>query len=159
MNKICLFLIFIFLSLPTFGQDQNGALKVKAWLSLAKELIFQTHNHTGKEDFDASELFEKAMNKLSVELNSYSNSQFDASEMEKALMSLSTDRKSRSELYKDIEEVYIKGVHSKESVFPSSPMLRDEHITEKYRLPWEYYLLMPLVHTCHLCMIIGSVRP
>ena len=53
------------------------------------------------------------------------------------------NRKKFSQNYELIEKKYMKGVHHPDSIFPHSPSPEPEHVSEAYRLAWEYFLLSP----------------
>jgi hypothetical protein len=59
------------------------------------------------------------------------------------LVTIAWDRRTRPEVYEEIEREYLRRVDDPAARLPRSPRLRPEHMTEKYRLPWEYVLLRP----------------
>lgn len=59
------------------------------------------------------------------------------------LFLIAADRRGRPEVYEEIEQEYVKKVHSEMSRLPASPRVKPQHAVEKYRLAWEYYLLSP----------------
>jgi len=63
--------------------------------------------------------------------------------LEASLAFMTTDKIRRPQIYDEIEKIYIKGVHNTRSRFPRSPNLSQAHLTDEYRLAWEYYLLQP----------------
>lgn len=67
----------------------------------------------------------------------------EGSDIYAKLITIAWDRHNRPEVYQEIEQVYlhtpfVPGMHIQHSAG-----LKSQHITETYRLPWEFFLLRP----------------
>ena len=95
---------------------------------------------------EAARSFASALDRLGAQVGAARCEQFrtaEGNDIEAKLVAIACDMKSRKPLYPEIERVYIKGVHLPQAELPRSPYLKPIHVDERYRLPWEFFLLTP----------------
>jgi hypothetical protein len=137
-----------------FGQQSQATPETSRTVAQAVSLLEQTFVSEARETpiarqrrlAAAARSFAATLDALAHQTAPGLCAQMKAAEgrdIETKLVAIACDRKERAEAYREIERVYVKGVHSIKSEFPRSPELKDVHVTENYRLPWEFYLLTP----------------
>lgn len=67
----------------------------------------------------------------------------EGSDIYAKLTTIAWDRHNRPEAYQEIEQHYLHAPFRRFAHIQASPNLSPQHITEAYRLPWEFFLLRP----------------
>jgi hypothetical protein len=91
-------------------------------------------------------LFATAMTQLGAQVDETLAQQMSTLEdrdIRAKLITIARDRRIHPELYQEIEMRYLRQVNSPFVRAPQSPNLTDRHISAKYRLAWEYFLVAP----------------
>lgn len=109
----------------------------------AKTMVEEAGSKWTIIDGDADYLMEYEEQKLNV----YGQAKIcEISEGEKIaakLIVIAADRKERPAIYSELEDTYLNTVDNPMSRARTSPPLRSIHLSETYRLAWEYLLLRP----------------
>jgi hypothetical protein len=72
---------------------------------------------------------------------------FEGRSIEAKLIAIARDRMLRPDTYQELVSIYVDVPKDTGSIAPGAPRLRSEHMTEDYRLAWEYFLLRPPAET------------
>jgi len=126
------------------GKNLDRALELTA---LAHRISAEEHlGIQNRKTGEAASQLAAALERLAAQLPAKTCAlarKFEGEDIESKLTAIACDKRSRPAVHAEIERVYVKGVHAKESRFPRSPELEDTHATESYRPAWEYFLLSP----------------
>jgi len=129
--------------------------EAQATLKRIQELLNVTFHSLGEklppmEKFEkiqqAARLLDEALDKLAGQLDEAAVKKLQAAEgqdIDTKLALLAWDRKQRPEVYKEIAAKYFHAPDNPLKRVPSPPEVDKAHATEKYRLAWEYFLLLP----------------
>lgn len=126
----------------TPGPVQNALNEV---FSLAEQ-TYQLGQHQRHRLDDLGKSFDAALDnlaRLSGPEQVDRAKELEAKGIAPKLVVIAADRKARPTIYAELAEKYVFSVDNPMSRAPASPQLRSEHLSEEYRLAWEYFLLRP----------------
>ncbi|MBK6799530.1 MAG: hypothetical protein IPG76_22855 [Acidobacteria bacterium] len=136
MKPISILALHILFVLSVSGQPQPD-------LTTQINAVLQERYLSEEVDLKQHERLSRSFDNLFTKLVETAPSTSDETGAKNKLLAIASYKRSRPELFQEIDATYAFGVSDPQHRAPRSPALMAKHATEQYRLVWEYYLLKP----------------
>ena len=132
---------------PSAAQGLSAPPAIQANVERALALVsVRYQNHSRRETDQAGQDLEQLLDQVGTQVSPALSRQAAATEGDSILAKMvliAWDRQQRPQFYQEIDREYIHKVRNLHERALRSPVVSQQHWTETYRLPWEFFLLRP----------------